>query len=309
MKKISRKGEGTMTATLRHLQIFSEVAQCGKMSLAAERLFLSQSTVSQAISELEGYYNVLLFERLSKRLHLTPKGEELLIYARRILTLTEDMDSYFKHSAKRADLRIGASVTTDTYIMYTLAKQFRNIMPQIDMRVCVFSSPQIKAKVLSNELDIALTAGSITNPDLIVRPVISDELVFVCGREHPFFGRSQVTLSDLADQEYVLRESTSATRKIFDSFIEKHNIPIRISWVCNNTEAVKLAVEGNCGITLISRSLIKKECADQRLHPFSIEGQSFQRPLSLIYHKDKYLGPAAEEFIRLCSQFKEMEDL
>lgn len=106
-----------MTATLRHLQIFSEVAQCGKMSLAAERLFLSQSTVSQAISELEGYYNVLLFERLSKRLHLTPKGEELLIYARRILTLTEDMDSYFKLPAKRADL-LHCSICDHRHLYY-----------------------------------------------------------------------------------------------------------------------------------------------------------------------------------------------
>lgn len=294
-----------MTATLRHLQIFVEVAQCGKMSLAAEHLFLSQSTVSQAISELEKYYNILLFERLSKRLHLTPKGEEFLIYARRILTLTEDMDSYFKHSAKRVDLRIGAAVTTGTYIMYTIAKQFHKLMPQIDMKVCVFSAPQIKAKVLSNELDIALTGGTVIHPDLVARPVISDELVFACGQEHPFYDRSQVTLQELADQEYVLRESTSSTRKIFDQFIEEHNIPIRVSWVCNNTEAAKLAVEGNCGITLISKSLIKKECADKRLHPFLVEGHTFERPLSLIYHKDKYLSPAAEKFIQLCSQFQE----
>ncbi len=152
-----------------------------------------------------------------------------------------------------------------------------------------------------------MTGGTVTHPDLVVRPVISDELVFVCGQGHPFYERSQVTLRELADQEYVLRESTSATRKMFDRFIEEHQIPIRVSWVCNNTEAAKLAVEGNCGITLISKSLVKKECADKRLHPFAVEGQTFERPLSLIYHKDKYLSPAAEKFIELCSRFQESD--
>lgn len=69
--------------TIRHLRIFIEVAKSGNMSKAAERLYISQPTASQAIKELEEYYGVLLFERLNRRLYITEAGKKLFFYAKR----------------------------------------------------------------------------------------------------------------------------------------------------------------------------------------------------------------------------------
>ena len=78
--------------TIRHLRIFIEVADTGKMSSAASNLYISQPTVSQAIKELEEYYGMLLFERLSKKLYITEKGKKLLSYARNVVKQFDDME-------------------------------------------------------------------------------------------------------------------------------------------------------------------------------------------------------------------------
>ena len=76
--------------TLRHLRVFVAVAECGKMRAAARELFIAQPAVSQTISELEQHYDVKLFDRLSRRLHITPAGKELLTYAKHILFLYDE---------------------------------------------------------------------------------------------------------------------------------------------------------------------------------------------------------------------------
>ena len=68
--------------TIRHLKIFLAVAESGKMSLAAEQLFITQPSVSQAIRELEEHYQTLLFERLSKKLYITEDGKKLYVTAK-----------------------------------------------------------------------------------------------------------------------------------------------------------------------------------------------------------------------------------
>ena len=78
--------------TIRHLKVFLAVAETGKMSAAADQLFIAQPSVSQAIADIEKYYNVRLFERLSRKLYITPAGERLLDYARHIVALFDEME-------------------------------------------------------------------------------------------------------------------------------------------------------------------------------------------------------------------------
>lgn len=271
-------------------------------------MYLSQSTVSQAISDLENYYNVKLFDRLSRRLHLTPTGAELLQYANRIFGLVDEMDHFLYQSANSEILRVGASVTAGTYIMNQITKRFQELMPQTHLQVCVYSTPQIRSKLLTNELDVALTEGDFDSGEMVTRSVIQDRLVLVCCAEHPFSRRAHVDKRELEDQEFVLRESTSGTRKLFDRFIRENHLNVKVSWICNNTEAVKLSVLDNRGMTLISESLVHQECQDGRLHIVEVDGVNFERDLSLVYHKDKQMTAALSQFCQLCQAFSEGPD-
>ena len=87
--------------TIRHLKIFTEVADAGSMSLAAKRLHISQPSVSQAVAELERYYGIKLFERLSQKIYLTEEGELMLSFSRHILDSFDQMEEAVDHAAKK----------------------------------------------------------------------------------------------------------------------------------------------------------------------------------------------------------------
>ena len=87
--------------TIRHLKIFITVAECGSMNTAARELFLSQPTISQAIRELEEYYDTRLFDRLSRRLHITPAGQELLNNAYQVVGQFDQLERNMQKKTTR----------------------------------------------------------------------------------------------------------------------------------------------------------------------------------------------------------------
>ncbi len=97
--------------TLRHLLIFIEVANCGKMSQAANKLFISQPTVSQVISELEAHYEVKLFERFPKTLCITEDGKILLNHAKKVINYYNVLEETMKNPNHNLPLQIGATIT------------------------------------------------------------------------------------------------------------------------------------------------------------------------------------------------------
>lgn len=116
--------------TIRHLKIFIEVVDSGKMSTAASRLFISQPTVSQAISELEVHYGGLLFERLSKKLYITEKGRKLLSYARNVVKSFDDMEDMMLQDKNIEKIRIGATNTVGNCILSEIISSYKEFEPQ-----------------------------------------------------------------------------------------------------------------------------------------------------------------------------------
>ncbi len=109
--------------TIRHLKVFIEVAEKGKMSAAAEALFITQPSVSQAIRELEEHYTTLLFERLSKRLYITEAGKLLYGYAKQVVSQFDLMEDNMAPDNLKEKLRIGATLTIGGSILSPLAKR------------------------------------------------------------------------------------------------------------------------------------------------------------------------------------------
>src|SRR5699024_1118773 len=109
--------KGDELLTIRHLRIFVAVATKGKMCDAADQLFLSQPTVSQAIKELEEHYEVLLFERLGKKLHITDSGKKLLLYSQKILTEFDNIEKRMLEMSSIKKINIGATITIGNCIL------------------------------------------------------------------------------------------------------------------------------------------------------------------------------------------------
>ena len=102
--------------TLRHLTIFIKVADLGGMN-KAKALHISQPSISQAVSELERYYGVKLFERLSQKIYLTKEGELLLFFSRHIVDSFSKMEETMHQAVKKSQLQIGCSVSVGTCLI------------------------------------------------------------------------------------------------------------------------------------------------------------------------------------------------
>lgn len=287
---------------IRHLQIFVTVADCGKMRAAAEKLHISQPSVSQAIRELEEYYDIRLFDRLSQRIYITEKGKNLLPYARHIVDSYGEMEEYAFDAAGKNIIRIGGSVSVGTVLLPDIIGQLKAALPNVDVRVVVDNTTTIEQMVLGSELDVAIVEGTIDNLELIRKDIFEDELVLVVGKSHPLFASVDITLEQLTGQALISREAGSAERNQFERYLSEHDIHMVSKWSCSNTETIKHAVEAGEGIAILSRMLVKDEVKNDTLRIVHVEGVRIKRYMKLVYHRNKYITEPMQKLLEICEK-------
>lgn len=293
--------------TSRNLQIFVTVAELGKMTEAARALYITQSSVSQAIASIEQEYGVVLFERLSRGLFLTDAGKELLSYARSYFSVKSDMEEFLLGSGERHRIRVGATITVGTCVISPLLLRLKSQNAELNAQVLVENTRALEGKLLKNEIDVALVEGKITNPELYTEHVIADKLVLACPRGHRFCGRDSVSAQELGDEPFILREPGSGTRTQFESEMAGKHLPINVSWTCCNSEAIKNAVADGHGVSVVSERLVRSEAASGRLCVCTISDLRLDRYFDVVYHKDKYISKPIQSFIDACRDFTRYE--
>ena len=284
--------------TIRHLQA---VADCGKMRAAAERLHISQPSVSQAVRELESYYNIKLFERLSQRIYITETGKKLLPYARHIIDSFETMEGFINDTSAGNVIRVGGSVSVGTRLLPPMIKSLENEVPDVDVCVIVDNTAAIEGKIQRSELDIAVVEGIVRSDELVKKDIYDDELVLVVGPEHELFNHPGIKLKELTKHALISRESGSVERNQFEQFLLEHDIKMKNKWSCSNTETIKKAVLNGEGIAILSRMVIEKEIAAGEVRVLNVENTRMKRKIKLIYHKNKYISQSMKQFIDICT--------
>ena len=275
--------------TLRHLKIFVTVCQCGGMTAAGEKLYLAQPSVSLAIRELEDYYGVKLFDRISHKLFLTESGRRLQEYAG------------IRNRDASGTLRVGASVTVGNHLLPEQVRRFQQQYPQMKVEVLISNSELIEGAVLKNDIDFAIVEGNIQSPYLIQEKFREDRLVLLCGPGHPLWDRGTVPLEELPQYDFLLREKGSAGREIFDSIMRLAGIEIRPIWQSTSTKAIVQGVARNLGLSVLPYLMVQAELEAGLIREVPIRGASLSRHFSVVYHKNKFLSPAARAFLAQCT--------
>lgn len=286
--------------TLRHLKIFTAVCQYGSVTAAAEALYMTQPAASLAISEMESYYGIKLFDRIGKRLYLTETGRRFLQYALHITDTFFDLENGLKDWDKIGQLRVGASVTTGNYLLPRYAIELKKRFPAIQLRASIHNSPTVESLVLKNEADLGLIEGSVHSDYLVSQKFMDDQMVFLCGLEHPWAGREYVRPEELKGEQYILRERESAGRETLDSIFALSGAQPDVVWESISTQAIVRAVQENLGVTLLPLRLVEPALQNGVVHPVRLEGFPLRRSFSIIHHKNKFLTAAAREFMKIC---------
>lgn len=288
--------------TIRHLRIFEAVAREGSMNRAAARLYLSQPTVSKAVKELEEYYGVRLFERLSQRLYITREGELLLSYARQVLEGFDRMERALRRPDRPQELRVGCSVTVGTSLINPLLDQAAQALKGCQVMVEVNNTSVIEEMILSNRVDLGLVEGIVRHQDLLHIPVLTDRLCLVSAPDHPLARKKDLKLSDLEGWELISRERGSVDRNQFEQLLRQEGIRMVRSWNCTNTEAIKNGVAAGRGVAVLSSLVIRKELDRGELVTLEVKGLPILRPIEAVYHKDKFLSTPMKALLEVCSQ-------
>lgn len=287
--------------TLRHLKIFVTVCEVGSTIAAGEKLNIAQPSISLAISELEDYYGIKLFDRIAKRLHITEAGKRFLQYATHIVTLFEDMEKEVKNFDSIGVIRIGTSITIGNYLLPKYVSAFKQMRPQMDAKVIIDNSDTIQQLVLSNQLDIGLIEGIVHSSYLVAHKFAEDKLVMICANQHTF-ANHKIELSQLCNERLILREAGSAGREIFESLLRANGIEISPAWESTSTQAIVRAVTENLGVSVLPYLLVKDFLDRNEISQFFIEGIELKRDFCVIHHRNKYLTDSTKDFLTLVNK-------
>ena len=284
--------------TLRHLKVFVTVCLEGSITLAAQKLYVSQPSVSLTIKDLEAYYGVKLFERISKKLQITSEGQTLYEYASRIVTQFDNMNESLKKMKIGGSLYLGAGIAVGKLIMPRLVKDFMEAFPDIDVRVNIFSSDSIERLLSENSLDIAMLEDTVHAANLVQIPVETSPLVAISRFDHPLLQKDHVTLEELAQEKLLLRERFSHTRTSIDNAFAQHNLSVQPIWESVSALGLINAVGEGIGISILPLVYVKT-FNNPNIRILNID-LSLSRQINIVYSKARILSTSAIEFIEYC---------
>lgn len=291
-----------MRYTLRQLEVFLATARHESVSRAAEDLALSQSAVSGSLRDLETQFDVVLFDRIGKRLRLSEFGRELRASAEDVLARARELEQALGGSSVRGRLRVGATLTIGNYLAVPMIAAFRERYPETDVQLEVANTASIAARVADYSLDMGLVEGEFNQPDLSLQPWRGDELCVFAAPGHPVLSQGALDDAALAAQSWILREPGSGTRQAFDRAMHGILATMDIVLELQHTEAIKRAVEAGMGLGCLSRISLEDAFRRGSLVPVPVQGRDLHRQLGILLHRDKYQGPALRAWLGLCRE-------
>ncbi|NOQ46869.1 MAG: LysR family transcriptional regulator [Desulfobulbaceae bacterium] len=297
---------------IRKLEVFCKVVELKSFTRTAEAILLSQPTVSEHIRSLERELDQKLVDRLGREVEPTPVGRLLYKYARKILRLQhearEAVEQYSGNLIGR--IMIGCGTIPGTYILPVLIGTFRKQHPSIKATLRITSSRFIAKKVLEGELELGVVGAKWNESGLNWTKVFSDELTLAVHPDHPWAVKKSVSLEDVVNEPFILREPGSGTRKVIAQVLEKSGFReagLQEVAEIGYTAAIKEAVKSGIGVSILSRRAVMDDVDCGRLVTVAVDGLRLQRPFYLIQRKNRELPPAATVFLDYLLQAAEKE--
>jgi len=288
--------------SLRQLEVFVATARAGSTRAAADRVARSQSAASAALAELESSLGVQLFDRVGRRLMLNENGRALLPQAASLLERAVELEHLFLQ-ARATPLRLAASLTIGEYLLPGLLARWKLAHPDHPVQLMIGNTREVIEAVVRFDADVGFIEGSQTHPRLIVRPWLTDELVIVAAPQHALVGQA-VTLRQLREATWALREPGSGTREASDLWLLERVGPLKVEFELSSPEAIKRLVAAGAALGCLAREVVAHELALGSLVELKTSLPRARRRLSMVLHRDKHVGRDTGEFIRHCAQLR-----
>jgi len=282
------------------LEVFLAVAREGGFSRAADKLYRTQSAVSQAIRKLESEIGESLFDRSSRDGRLTDAGHVLQEYAERLLNLRENAREALAElrELQKGKLVVGANEFTALYLLRVLA-EFRRLHPAIRIVVQRSLGSQIPDDVRRHNCEFGVLTYDPQDAELASAVVYSDELIFVVPPQHPLARESRVSIRQLGAESFVAHIVSSPYREKVIQAFNKYKTPLHMGVELPTLQAIKRFVAMGNGVAFLPEISVEDEIARGELVRIPVRELRVHRKLRLIYRKSAALSHAGRAFLKI----------
>lgn len=285
-------------ATLHQLKVFEATARHGSFTRAAEELFLTQPTVSMQVKQLTKAVGLPLFEQVGKKLYLTDAGRELFATCQDVFSRLDQLEMRVADmkGMKQGQLRL-AVITTAKYFVPRLLGPFCQIYPGIDVSLIVTNHEQVIDRLSDNQDDLYIMSQLPEHMDIEAYPFLDNPLVVIAPSNHPLAGKKNIPISELVEEHFIMREPGSGTRRSVQKLFDQEGVSVRVRLELGSNEAIKQAIAGGLGISVLSRHTLTPEGANSELTVLDVQGFPIHRNWYAVYLSGKQLSVVASTFL------------
>lgn len=285
-------------ATLHQLKVFETVARNGSFTRAAEELSITQPTVSSQVKQLTKAIGLPLFEQIGKSLYLTDAGKELLLTCQDIFEKLNNFEIKVADlkGTKQGQLKL-AVITTAKYFVPRILGSFCQHYPGIDIALKVTNHQEIQQRMLSNQDDLYIVSNPHEDIDLKSQAFLNNPLVVVARKDHPLAEKHDIDIQELNDRPFIMREQGSGTRDAIIQLFAEHDISVKVKLELGSNEAIKQAISGGLGISILSEHCLISERVSGELTILDFKHFPIERRWFVCRLTGKKLSVIAETFL------------
>lgn len=282
------------------VEAFIAVADHGGFTRAAGALHITQTALSRRVQRLESFLGVALFERTTRSVALTRIGADFLPQARRLLgdlrgSLVEIRET---GKAMRGDVTMACVPTVGVHFLPGILRRYAALHPQNRVRILDHSSTGVAEAVLRREAEFGINMLGYAHTELASTPLMTDRMVLVCPRTHPYAKRARLAWKQLEGQPVILPGHASGNRPWLDLSLEREGVALHAFYEVQRSSTAVGMVSRGVGIAVVP-GLAVRDRAERHLAVVPLVSPVVSRTLALIARREARLSPAGQALFDL----------
>jgi LysR family cyn operon transcriptional activator len=280
---------------LRHLRYFVAIVDAGSMALASRQVFVTQSTLSHQLAQLEEELGCQLFERVGRTLRLTEAGQALLGHARGALAQVDEGRQAVQTLAAAVSgmLRVGVIHSFVTGLMPEVVAGCLSAHPELRVQVAELTATEIEAQVADGLLDLGVSLYPCSRADVMGERLFEDRLMLAVHPGHRLARRKQIRFAELADVPVAMLTPRYATRRLLDTYFQGCGIRAKVVAEIESVAALQRLVRiGGPAAFMPARMADSAE----GLHLLELVDPPAVRAAGLVWRRSNYRSAAAVAF-------------
>ena len=294
---------------LNQLRVFYHAAKNLNYTAAAAELFITQPAVTAQMKAFEEFCNLKLFRKRGRNLFLTDEGRALYGYAEKIFTCEKEIESAIEdmHELKRGFLSLGTTKAYARYFMPLMLSTFHDNYPDIKIQLYEGSSADMIYSLLDFKNEVAVIAKAVDIPEVNFYPFSKEEMAVIVAPEHPLSRKKAVSIKELAQEPFIMKEKGSGTRKLVEQSFANANCEPNILMETSNTEFIKQLVQRGDGISIVVREAVALELEEKKLAQIPLKDPQIYLDVSIAYLNNQPLSPPARAFVDTLTKLRSEE--